>query len=208
MHNLDKIEKIFGMIGSDSDGETLNAVALIKRNLKAQGKNWNDFSKHLFGAAPRREKQYSKRPGSAWDMPEGQWDEPPSHPNCKSGFDDDYFRREKAKSDQQFNEARQRSRESAERRENESYNEYKSREEKPHANNGKYSYGDPYPGYSEHKKMALELVNTIINKTSTMTQWETSFIQDIYNKNICMARSLSSKQESILQRIYEQYIKS
>lgn len=191
------------MIGSDSDGEIVNAVALIKRNLKAQGKNWNDFSKHLFGATPRQEKQYSKRPGSAWDMPEGQWDEPPSHPNCKSGFDDDYFRREKAKSDQQFNEARQRSRESAERRARE-----QREQDSQTYGSGRYKAQDPYPGYAEHKKMSMAIVALIMTGKNPMTEWETAFAKDIYNKNICHAKSLSSKQESILQRIYEQYIKT
>lgn len=179
MQNLDKIEKIFGMIGSDSDGETLNAVALIKRSLKSQGKNWNDLSKHLFGAAPRAS-------------------------GTNQGFKDRWH----DMAEEMRAEREEKRRRDARAQRGAEENNRRAREEKPHANNGKYSYGDPYPGYSEHKKMALELVNIIITKNSTMTQWETSFIQDIYNKNICMARSLSSKQESILQRIYEQYIKS
>lgn len=190
MQNLDKIEKIFGMIGSDSDGECLNAVALIKRNLKAQGKNWNDFSKHLFGAAPRVKESSREDMRNRWrDMHED------ARKSAREDRNREYQRTHKPE-DGWPNDT------------NETWKHKNKEQEKPHANNGKYSYGDPYPGYSEHKKMALELVNVIITKNSTMTQWETSFIQDIYNKNICMARSLSSKQESILQRIYEQYIKS
>lgn len=159
MQNIDKIEKIFGMIGSDSDGECLNAVALIKRNLKAHGKNWNDLSRHLFNGAPRtgesfREKQQDRYHDMAEEM------------------------------------RRQRQREKAERNRDNPYEES----------------ARVYPGYFEHKKMALALVNLILSKKSPLTEWETKFTQDVYNKNICTAKSLSSKQETILQRIYDQYI--
>lgn len=168
MQNLDKIEKIFNMIGSDSDGEIVNAVALIKRNLKAQGKNWNDFSKHLFGATPRTGETFRDRQEQRWG-------------------------------DMAAEMRRQREADNARRQREQDSQTYGS---------GRYKAQDPYPGYAEHKKMSMAIVALIMSGKNPMTEWETAFAKDIYNKNICHAKSLSSKQESILQRIYEQYIKT
>lgn len=154
------------MIGSDSEGECLNAVALIKCNLKSQNKNWNDLARHLFAATPRQGESFRDRQQDRW-------------------------------SDMAAEMRRQREADNARRQREQDSQTYGS---------GRYQARDPYPGYAEHKKMCGALVAKILDKTSRMTQWETEFIKDIYNKKICMASSLSSKQESILQRIYEQYI--
>lgn len=53
MENLEKIEKLFKMLASDNDGEVLNAVGLIKRSLKSQGKNVGDLATYLFNGQSR-----------------------------------------------------------------------------------------------------------------------------------------------------------
>lgn len=168
MENIEKIEKIFNMLGSDSDGEALNALALIKRNLKSQNKNWNDLSRHLFQSH-----------GSFREQTKERW------------------------RDMHAEAERQRERD---RRQKQREDEQRRREETESYGSGRYEARDPYHGYAEYKKMVMALVQTILEKTTGMNEWERKFIQDIYNKNICMAKSLSSKQESILQRIYAEYI--
>lgn len=66
MQNIQKIEKIFKMLGSPNDNECLNALNAIKGILKAQNKNFSDLSNHLFGGGAKKEDsgfyhQYSGR---------------------------------------------------------------------------------------------------------------------------------------------------
>jgi len=48
MKDLEKIEKIFRMLGSEHDGEILNAVCAIRKILNSQNKNFSDLSSVLF----------------------------------------------------------------------------------------------------------------------------------------------------------------
>ena len=52
MQDLQKIEKIFRMLGSTHDGEILNAVNAIRRTLIAQNKNFSDLAAVLFRHQP------------------------------------------------------------------------------------------------------------------------------------------------------------
>jgi hypothetical protein len=202
MQNLDKIEKIFNMLGSDSDGECLNALALIKRNLKSQNLNWNDLSNRLFGGSATggnsfREEQTSRYHDMAEEM-----------------------RRQRRRADEERERERERAREQRNREyqrthrpedgwpndSNETW-KHKNKEESKSYGSGRYQARDPYPEYPEHKTMCAALVNLIMTGQNKMTEWETGFVKDIYNKNICMAKSLSTKQDTILRRIYGEYIK-
>ena len=52
IQNLDKIEKIFKLIGSEHDHEALAAVRAIKSILSSQQKNYSDLANHLFNPSP------------------------------------------------------------------------------------------------------------------------------------------------------------
>ncbi len=59
MNDLDKIEKIFRMIGSENDHEILIAVKSIKKILALDSKNFSDLSNHLFQTPTLRETAYN-----------------------------------------------------------------------------------------------------------------------------------------------------
>lgn len=50
MQDLERIEKIFRLLGSTHDGEIINAVNSIRKILLAQDKNFSDLANHLFSA--------------------------------------------------------------------------------------------------------------------------------------------------------------
>jgi hypothetical protein len=59
MQNIDKIEKIFRLLGSDQVGEVTNAIWAIKNILLAQNKNFSDLSNHLFNRKAEQNTHYS-----------------------------------------------------------------------------------------------------------------------------------------------------
>lgn len=52
MQDLQRIEKIFRLLGSTHDGEIINAVNSIRKILIAQDKNFSDLANHLFADHP------------------------------------------------------------------------------------------------------------------------------------------------------------
>lgn len=60
MQDLQRIEKIFRMLGSTHDGEIINAVNSIRKILIAQDKNFSDLANHLFSSS-------SYSPSSSYD---------------------------------------------------------------------------------------------------------------------------------------------
>lgn len=59
------------------------------------------------------------------------------------------------------------------------------------------------PRTKNHKEMAEYL----INMGPTMTNWESTFVSDIMEKNLSKMRSLSDKQAACLERIHADYMK-
>jgi hypothetical protein len=50
-----RIAKLLAMLGSDNEGERTNALTLIDRTLKAQGKTWVDLANKFFGVTAAKQ---------------------------------------------------------------------------------------------------------------------------------------------------------
>ncbi len=57
MQNINKIEKIFRLLGSDNEAESLASVKAIREILKKQNANFSDLSNYLFN-----QPQHSQKP--------------------------------------------------------------------------------------------------------------------------------------------------
>jgi len=136
MEQIDRIEKIFRMLGSTHDGEIVNAVNSIRKTLVAQNKGFNDLADFLF----HNVSQGSTR-SSAWD---------------------DIFKREYRRQQQS----------------------------KTHK-------------ISEYVKMCEYL----IDMPTKMTNWESTFISDVYNSQLLEGRTLSAKQDEWIWKVYNKYYK-
>lgn len=68
-----------------------------------------------------------------------------------------------------------------------------------------------YQRQQQHNKSALnekiKMAEYLINMPQMMTNWESSFISDVYNRQLLEGHQLSAKQESVLYKIYKTYYK-
>lgn len=134
MQDLQRIEKIFRMLGSTHDGEIINAVNSIRKILIAQDKNFSDLANHIFS----------------------------SH-NASMSNAESYTDR--------------------------FYKEYHQQQ--------------------RHKAKSLDaylrMCKFLINMPTVMTTWESTFISDVNDQMLNDSRTLSTKQEQWLNKIYKRY---
>ena len=134
MNDLERIEKIFRMLGSTHDGEIINAVNSIRKILVAQDKNFSDLANHLFSTVNA-----------------------PTH------------------------------------------NAYNS-----------YSWQPPPQRKTKNNDKYFEMCEFLIKMPQVMTQWESTFIEDMFLslgdlKSTMHKFGPSRKQEEWLNKIYKRY---
>lgn len=68
-----------------------------------------------------------------------------------------------------------------------------------------------YQRQQEYKEETIEefrkMAEYLINMPQMMTNWESTFISDVYNRQLLEGHQLSGKQESCLYKIYKTYYK-
>lgn len=134
MQNIEKIEKIFRLLGSPNDNEALAAIRAMTKILSSQGKSFSDLSNHLFKVKYPTDKEF------------------------KEDFDP-----------------------------------------------SKYKYQTPYTDEPQVRMVAMTILRHSKKENCQMTEWEKTFIADIYTKNIMSRRSPSAKQREILLRMFSDY---
>lgn len=142
MQDLQRIEKIFRLLGSTHDGEIINAVNSIRKILVAQDKNFSDLANHLFSGSSQ-------------------------HPAYRPTTDSFY---------QNMQE------------------EYRRQQQSKAKNND-----------AHYKKCEF-----LINMPQVMTQWESTFIEDMFLSLGDLQSTMhkfgpSRKQEEWLNKIYSRY---
>lgn len=136
MNDLDRIEKLFKMLGSDNDNEAATALRMIKSNLQKQGKSFTDFYNYLFGGEARKHRQYEER---------------------------------------------------TERRQQ----EHKDKEEPRY-----------YKAYDSHNNITYHEMGKQLLKVKTLNDWESDFVQSVFDKRLKEGKHITGKQRDVLVRIF------